>query len=933
VPKKTLDRELGLGAVLAVSMGAMLGSGIFVLPGLAVAKVGPALGLAYVLSAVIVLPAALCKAELATALPQSGGTYLYVDRGIGPLAGTVVGLGTWFSLVFKSAFALVGLGAYLAVLFAELGEEDAVPRTAVALVICALLVGLNIVGVKKTTRLQMGIVVISLIGLTLFVLLSLPAVDASRYAPIAETRGYDLLATAGFVFVSFAGVTKICSIAEEVQDPNRTIPRGIVISLGLVTAVYALVSFLIVGVVDIGFFLGEGEVAERHRVAPLAEVAGETLGLVGLVAMGGVAILTLASMANSGLLTSSRFPLAMARDRLMPPFLSRISPTLRTPVPAILFTGGVMITLVVAVDVEGLAKLASAFQIIIFCVVNLTVVVIRESGVRWYRPAYRVPGYPVTPLVGILGGAALLAFMGPLAWFGAGGIVAGGLLWYALYARRRVSRRGAVSRLYGERSRVSQRLPAPRPSSGVTIPVFERDEDLETLLPLGAVLADEACRLQVLRIEEVPDQTALTDFEAEDPRTARIAEHVDRVAERYTLSCGFEDVVTHNAKHVLFERAVAEGTNWIVMSWQLRSPWRWFVTDPVAWFIHHPPSNLLLFREAAGFEGSEEGLLRFRRILVLVEPGPHDTLVVHVADRLAWASEGSLTFAYLAAEGADDARLREYQEGMTRLAQAPETRVEAIEGPDEETALLAASEGYDLVVLGAPAESEVRGTLRGSFEDRVTEGARCAVLRVKAVRGAPHASLQRPSRSRHLSESREEEPESAAPRLPQDPGFSIAAYLDDVEVLRTSPRTKGALFREIARRLADAVGAGADGAAIEAALWDREKKQPTALSDGVAIPHGTTLERLERVHVALWRLEQPVDFKSGGMEPIDLCFVVVGPPGARQTHLRILARIGQLVLVPGFLERVRQAGDPDALRRVVVDGEAALSGSGEGEGP
>ena len=108
-----LERDLGLYATVTISMGAMIGSGIFVLPALGLTKAGPAVVVAYVLAGLVVLPAALSKAEMATAMPESGGTYLYIDRAMGPLAGTVAGIGAWFSLVFKSAFALVGMGAFV----------------------------------------------------------------------------------------------------------------------------------------------------------------------------------------------------------------------------------------------------------------------------------------------------------------------------------------------------------------------------------------------------------------------------------------------------------------------------------------------------------------------------------------------------------------------------------------------------------------------------------------------------------------------------------------------------------------------------------------------------------------------------------------------------------------------------------------------------
>ena len=108
-----LQRSLGLSAVFTVSLGAMIGSGIFVLPGLAAEVAGPAAVLAYLIAGVVVVPAAVSQSELATAMPRAGGAYFFIDRAMGPLVGTVAGFGVWFALVFKSAFALVGLGGYL----------------------------------------------------------------------------------------------------------------------------------------------------------------------------------------------------------------------------------------------------------------------------------------------------------------------------------------------------------------------------------------------------------------------------------------------------------------------------------------------------------------------------------------------------------------------------------------------------------------------------------------------------------------------------------------------------------------------------------------------------------------------------------------------------------------------------------------------------
>ena len=145
----------------------MLGSGIFVLPGLAAAKTGPMVWLAYLLAGISVLPAALSQSELATAMPTSGGAYVFLERTFGPLAGTISGIGLWMSLLLKSAFALVGFSAYLSVM-ADLPEKPVALSLLVAITI------LNILGVNIISKLQkfilagvlLALFALSLVGVT-----------------------------------------------------------------------------------------------------------------------------------------------------------------------------------------------------------------------------------------------------------------------------------------------------------------------------------------------------------------------------------------------------------------------------------------------------------------------------------------------------------------------------------------------------------------------------------------------------------------------------------------------------------------------------------------------------------------------------------------------------------------------------------------------
>jgi APA family basic amino acid/polyamine antiporter len=439
--KNDLERDLGLYATVTISMGAMIGSGIFVLPALGLKKAGPAVILAYILAGLVVLPAALSKAEMATAMPESGGTYLYIDRAMGPLAGTVAGIGAWFSLVFKSSFALVGLGAYLLLLVPLSGGLV----KAVALGLATLIVVLNIVGTEQSGKAQSIIVTAVVVALAAYVLNSGFAVDSARFQGFTDKGAGGIVTAAAFVFVSYAGVTKIASVAEEIENPDRNLPLGILISMGVMMVMYTLVVAAVVGLNDPKILTTTGPgPGDTPSLTPMADGAAQLFGGIGVIVISLVAILALTSMANAGVLASSRFPLAMSRDSLAPEGLALVSERFQTPQNAILATGVLLLALIAFVPVVELAKLASAFQILVFSIVNVALIVFRTSGVESYQPSFRSPGYPLVQIFGVVGGFGLLTQMGTLPILGAAGITVGGVAWYLVYGRSRTDREGAL---------------------------------------------------------------------------------------------------------------------------------------------------------------------------------------------------------------------------------------------------------------------------------------------------------------------------------------------------------------------------------------------------------------------------------------------------------------------------------------------------------
>jgi APA family basic amino acid/polyamine antiporter len=441
---KRLAKELTLLDVFAISAGAMFSSGFFLLPGIAAAEVGPAVVLAYLLAGLLVVPALLSKAELCTAMPRAGGTYYFLDRSMGPMVGTIGGLGTWAALVLKSAFALIGMGAYLE-LFVN------IPIRPLAIGLTVVFVVINLVGARETSSLQRVLVLALLAVLCVLIIAGIAHLSATgarevareRFTPFLPFGTQSLVSTIGLVFVSFMGITKVASIPEEIRDPDRNIPLGMALSLGVAILFYVLVIGIMVAVLPRDAF--------HHDLTPVATAGRALLGWLPepleAVLVVGAAITGFAAMANAGVMTASRYPLALARDRILPRPLEELN-RFRTPGRAILLTGSLMIVFLLTLEVETVAKLASALQLLIFGLVNLAVIVMRESRIEAYDPGFRSPLYPWVQIIGFLAPLWLIVEIGFGSILFTAGVILAAVAWYRWYARARVEREGAMYHVF-----------------------------------------------------------------------------------------------------------------------------------------------------------------------------------------------------------------------------------------------------------------------------------------------------------------------------------------------------------------------------------------------------------------------------------------------------------------------------------------------------
>lgn len=281
-----LKKRITNFGVFSVASGAMISSGIFILPGMAYSIAGPAVFVSYFIAGVISFLGILSVVELATAMPKAGGDYFFTNKTFGSLLGTITGFLGWMALSLKSAFAIFGISEIIFI-YTEIDHITS------GLLICLVFVAINIIGIKEAVTFQIGLVVCLLVLLLTFLVFGLPRVDASRFSPFLTNGVNQIFVATGFVFITFGGLVKAATISEEVKDPKRNIPLGIISSVIIVTILYTTVTIVISGTLEAGEL--------ENSLTPVADAARLFMGTPGFVLVTIASLLAFISTANAGI--------------------------------------------------------------------------------------------------------------------------------------------------------------------------------------------------------------------------------------------------------------------------------------------------------------------------------------------------------------------------------------------------------------------------------------------------------------------------------------------------------------------------------------------------------------------------------------------------------------------------------------------------------
>lgn len=442
-----LRRSLGTFELTMFGVGSTVGTGIFFVLSQAVPEAGPAVMVSFVIAGVAAGLAALCYAELSSAVPVSGSAYSYAYTTMGEAVAMVVAACLLLEYGVATGAVAVGWSGYLNKLLFNVSGVELPPALSSApwgtasdglahgwvnlpaVILIAMCAVLLIRGVSESAKVNAVMVLIKLGVLGMFAVVAFTAFDDARFEDFAPFGVAGIGSAAGTIFFSFIGLDAVSTAGDEVKDPQRTMPRAVMFALIIVTGVYLLVALAALGTQpwqDFGAQDNAGLATILENVAG-GTWAGTILAAGAVISIFTVTLVTLYSM--------TRILFAMGRDGLLPRRFAMVNPATMTPVNNTVTVGVAASLLAALVPLDGLADMVSIGTLTAFIVVSIGVIILRVREPE-LRRGFRVPGYPVTPVLSVLACGYILAGLHWYTWVTFAGWIAVALTYYLLWGRR-----------------------------------------------------------------------------------------------------------------------------------------------------------------------------------------------------------------------------------------------------------------------------------------------------------------------------------------------------------------------------------------------------------------------------------------------------------------------------------------------------------------
>ncbi|MDK2892034.1 amino acid permease [Methanohalophilus sp.] len=725
----SLSRDLTLFDITMIGIAGMIGAGIFALTGIATGIAGPAVLLAFLLNGIVATFTGLAYAELGSAIPEAGGSFLWVKEGLGNHLGFLAGWVDWAAHTIACALYAVTFGAFFSEMIVHFLGYDVVPQSFLlkvsALLIVTLMAFINYLGAKESGRLGGFITLLKVTILVIFAgfgiykTITTPGWSIAFLSnPSFLPNGFTgLLVAMGLTFIAFEGYEIIVQSGEEVKNPEKNIPKAVMISLWTAVVIYILVAFALIGAIDSDVpswvFLGELGEFSMIRVADTIMVFGSVLILAG-------GFVSTISAMNATVYSSSRVVFALGRMGFLPAALSKINEKHCTPHYAILFSYFIIASMTVF-PIETVASVANVMFLILFIMVNAVLVVLRLRRPDLKR-AFKMPLAPYLPVFAIITQASIGYFL--IRQLEQTGFILGiTILWMLLGS--------FIFLIYSEKSlkkvtkelrrKVYEYKPVEHEGYNILVPVKNITLASKLTKFANSIAENRGGSITFLNIITLPEQTPLS---AADKYVEQQKAIIHKLMDETTVPSGGIIKVGRKASETILETIEEEKPDMLVMGWRGRTYRKDFVLgstlDPI----------LLKARCDVVVVRFEEGrdLENMQSILLPTAGGPHSVLASELARELAQKEKGKITLLNVGHSAAEEKNAKNAFKEISDKFIGINTEEKFVKANDAPKAIASEASNHDVVFIGATSRPFLTNFLLGVFPEKVIKNTNRTVV-------------------------------------------------------------------------------------------------------------------------------------------------------------------------------------------------------------
>jgi amino acid transporter len=725
----SLSRDLTLFDITMIGIAGMIGAGIFALTGIATGIAGPAVLLAFLLNGIVATFTGLAYAELGSAIPEAGGSYLWVKEGIGNHFGFLAGWVDWAAHTIACSLYAVTFGAFFSEFVIHfLGYEEisqATLMTVSAFCIVTLMAYLNYLGAKESGRIgglvtlfKVAILVV-FAGFGIYRTFMTPDWSVAFLAdPAFLPNGVGgLLVAMGLTFIAFEGYEIIAQSGEEVKDPEKNIPRAVLISLWVAVIIYIMVAFALIGAirVDGPSWIYLGELGEFSMI----RVADQIMAFGSILIIAGGFVSTISAM-NATVYSSSRVAFALGRMGYLPEALSRINEKRRTPHYAILFSYFIIATMTFA-PIETVASAANIMFLILFILVNSVLIILRFRRPDLKR-AFKMPFAPYLPVIAIVVQLVIgyylvmsiehTTFIAGITIFW----VLAGSFFYFSYSEKEIKRRSKhlIKKVYEEK-------PFAEKGYKILVPIknIANAGDLSGLANI--VAKQKNGHIVFLKVLTFPEQTPLS---ASDEIVEEKRSMMRKLISSVDVPAGGIIKVGRNASDSILDTIEEEKPDMLVMGWRGRTFRRDFVLgstlDPL---LLKAPCDVVVARFDPG-----KKLENARNILLPTAGGPHASLAAELVRDLAVAGDARVTMFNVGKSFDDENRAKMAFRSLKPYFEGIEYSEKFVVSENIEKGLSSEAKDSDVVFIGSTTRPFLKNFLMGLFPEKIINNTDTTVI-------------------------------------------------------------------------------------------------------------------------------------------------------------------------------------------------------------